>query len=357
MTKARICTGLPAKRLRHKLIAPSAISSLQFIPFPFGGRRFDGHIQLLASGKIRITIASKTIVQQKQNDVMKNETPIENLNFKADLRNDDVYGRNQVTRLSTLTGMPVRRGLENVIVCEGEIVNVVSDSYAHLPNQKFFPEVEVKLIDEGIGYVTRSINRENRSYAVDYILSDDSLVVKVKNGLDKIRPMLRFINSYDGSSKTSGHFGFFREVCGNGLHVAQSKIGFSVKHRGNIAELVLPRIQELVSRFMDNEFYSIHKKFEVLAERPIPNLDEFVKVTADHFSLFQFECSKTNPSPSLNARLVLETLQKESILLREEPNMWHGYNAFNSVLHTKLKKTFQTQKNLDQKIFEYLLEQ
>lgn len=238
---------------------------------------------------------------------MKNEMLIETQNFKHALRNDNVYGKNQVVSLETLTGMPVRKGLENAIVCEGQLVNVVSKSYGHLPNQKFFTEVEVKLIDEGIGYVTRSINRDNRSFAIDYILSDDKLVVKVKNGVDKLRPMLRFTNSYDGSCKTSGHFGFFREVCSNGLHVAHSKIGFSVKHRGNIAQVVLPEITDLVTRFMDNEFYSIHQKFEVLAEKPIKNLNDFVKVTAEHFKLFQFECSDKNPNPSLNARLVLDT--------------------------------------------------
>jgi hypothetical protein len=288
---------------------------------------------------------------------MKNEMPIETQNFKQALRSDDVYGKNQVVSLATLAGMPVRKGLEQAIVCEGQVVNVVSKSYGHLPNQKFFPEVEVKLIDEGIGYVMRSINRDNRSFAVDYILSDDNLVVKVKNGLDKLRPMLRFTNSYDGSCKTSGHFGFFREVCGNGLHVAHSKIGFSVKHRGNIAQVVLPEIKELVTRFMDNEFYRIHRKFEVLAERPIKDLNDFVKVTSGHFKLFQFECSEKNPSPSLNARLVLDTIRKESHFLKSAPNLWHGYNAFNAILHTKLKKTFENQKNLDEKIFEYLLTQ
>lgn len=286
-----------------------------------------------------------------------NDGKVENLNFKQAFRNDDVFGRNQVVSHSSLTGMPVRKGLENAILSEGTIVNVVSDSYGHLPNQKYFPEVEVKLINEGIGYVTRSINRDNRSFAVDYILSDDKLVVKVKNGLDKLRPMLRFTNSYDGSCKTSGHFGFFREVCSNGLHVAHSKIGFSVKHRGDIAEIVLPEIRDLVTRFMDNEFYSIHRKFEVLAERPIQDLDDFVKVTAEHFKLFQFECSKKNPSPSLNARLVLDTINKEAAMLHTTPNLWHGYNAFNSVLHMKLKKTFGVQKNLDERIFEFMLAQ
>jgi len=288
---------------------------------------------------------------------MKNEMPIEAQNFKRDLRSDDVYGKNQVVSLAAMAGMPVRKGLEQAIVCEGQIVNVVSSSYGHLPNQKFFSEVDVKLIDEGISYVMRSINRDNRSFAVDYILSDDNLVVKVKNGMDKLRPMLRFTNSYDGSCKTSGHFGFFREVCSNGLHVAHSKIGFSVKHRGNIAKVVLPEITELVTRFMDNEFYSIHRKFEVLAERPIEDLDGFVKLTSEHFKLFQFECSNKNPSPSLNARLVLDTIRSESNLLKSPPNLWHGYNALNSLLHNKLKKTFENQKNLDEKIFEYLLSQ
>ncbi len=292
-----------------------------------------------------------------KNELIPNEAKVENLNFKQTLRNDDVFGKNEIVSLSSLTGLPTRKGLENSIICEGQVVNVVSGSYGHLPNQKFFPEVELKLIDEGIGYVTRSINRDNRSFAVDYILDDENLVVKVKNGIDKLRPMLRFTNGYDGSCKTSGYFGFFREVCSNGLHVAHSKIGFSVKHRGDIAQIVLPGIKELVTRFMDNEFYSIHRKFEVLAERPINNLDEFVKVTAEHFKLFQFESSEKNPAPSLNARLVLDTIRKEAAMLRTSPNLWHGYNAFNSVLHTKLKKTFGVQKNLDEKIFEYMLRQ
>jgi hypothetical protein len=287
---------------------------------------------------------------------MKTEEKIENVSFRARLKNDDVYVRNELSSLSELTGHSVRKGLEQAILSEGQIVNVVSNSYGHLPNQKFFPEVEVKLIDAGMNYLTRSINRDNRSFAVDFILDDEDWIVKVKNSVDKLRPMLRFTNSYDGSCRTSGHFGFFREVCTNGLHVAHSKIGFSVKHRGNIAEVVLPEIRELVGRFMDNEFYSIHKKFEVLAEKPIADLSGFVKVTAESLKLFQFECSEKNPNPSLNARLVMDTITQESRMLDSTPNFWQGYNAFNALLHGKLKKTFETQKNMDEKIFEYLVE-
>lgn len=279
-----------------------------------------------------------------------------NTNLKK-LQQDNVFVSSKIISLSEITGMDTRKGLEKAVISENQIVNVVSDSYGHLPNEKFFYEVESKLIDAGINYDCRSINRDNRSFAVDYILNDESFVIKIKNGMDKIKPMLRFVNSYDGSCKTSGHFGFFREICANGLHVAHSEIGFSVKHSGNLVQFVLPEIKHLVAKFLDNEFYSLHKKFEVLAERPIYNVKDFVKLTADKLKLFMFESSEKNPDPSLNARLVMDAINRESALLNERPNLWLGYNAFNEVLHGKLKKTFEAQKVMDAKVFEYVLEQ
>lgn len=280
---------------------------------------------------------------------------IKSINFKNRLQDDEVYVSNRTVSLSTLTGLPTRKGLERAVISNGQLVNVVSNSYGHLPNERFFHEVEVKLVEAGLNYITRSINREDRSFAVDYILDDDKWIVTVKNGNDKLRPMLRFTNSYDGSAKTSGHFGFFREVCTNGLHVAQSKIGFSVKHKGDIAHVVLPEIRMLVNTFLNNEFYSLHRKFEVLAETPIRNLNEFVKITAGELKLFKFECSDKNHDPSLTARLVIDTIRRESEMLGQMPNRWIGYNAFNAVLHNKLKKTFDAQKSIDEKIFNHLL--
>lgn len=129
-----------------------------------------------------------------------------------------------------------------------------------------------------------------------------------------------------------------------------------MKHRGDIVQVVVPEIKGLVEKFMNNEFYTVHRKFEVLAEKPIKDLRKFVKVTADHFNLFQFECSEKNAKPSRNARLVIEGIEKKAWLLNTKPNFWLGYNAFNALLHGKLKKTFDAQKNLDARIFEGLLQ-
>lgn len=278
------------------------------------------------------------------------------INLKNPLQTDDIFPTNEVRPLNLITGMPCRKGLEHAIISGGQIVNVVSNSYGHLPNDKFFAEVETQLINSDVNYIQRTINRENRSFAADYILSDDSWHINVKNEKDIIRPMLRFTNSYDGSCRTSGHFGFFREVCKNGLHIAHQTIGFSVKHRGNIALVVIPEIRGIIEKFMSNEFYTLQRKFEVLAETPIANLEEYVKITAEHFKLFQFESSETNHAPSLNARIVLDTINREANLLGTRPTLWNGYNAFNEILHTKLKKTFDKQRQLDAEIFTHSLE-
>jgi hypothetical protein len=280
----------------------------------------------------------------------------EYLNFKSSFRNDEIYIENNVLNLAEITNLPTRKGLENVIVSGGTIVNVVSNSYGHLPNENYFKEVEEKLINAEINYKTRSINRDNRSFAVDYILDDENFEIEIKNGADKIKPMLRFTNSYDGSCKTSGHFGFFREVCSNGLHVADTEIGFSVKHRGNISQIVLPEINHILKKFMDNEFYTLHRKFEVLAETPITDLKDFVKNVCGKTALFKFESSEKNPEPSLNARLVIDAMQRESDFLKTPANLWLGYNAFNEVLHEKLQKPFGEQKRTDARIFNTILE-
>lgn len=287
---------------------------------------------------------------------MQNSKQFNRQNFKAELQNDEIFIHSEIKNLSDITGYPTRKGLTKAIISNGEIVNIVSDSYGHLPNEKYFNIVEENLINADINYLTRSFNRNNASFAVDYILNDENYNIIVKNGNDIIKPMLRFTNSYDGSCKTSGHFGFFREVCSNGLHIATSKIGFSVKHKGNISQFVLPEIKQMINKFIDNEYYSLQRKFDTLSNTPIFNVDQFIKETAEKFNLFKYESSDKNPNPSLNARLVKYIIVREGDLLKQNANLWFGYNAFNEVLHDKLKKPFGAQKEIDNKMFDYMLE-
>jgi hypothetical protein len=115
----------------------------------------------------------------------------------------------------------------------------------------------------------------------------------------------------------------------------------------------MPNIKQLIKKFMNNEFYSLHRKFEVLAEKRVDNIEDYVKLTCQELKLFTFQSSKENPEPSLNARTVIDIINRESKLLGTEPNMWHLYNAFNEVLHGKLKRSFRNQRVTDSKLFDF----
>lgn len=275
--------------------------------------------------------------------------------WQSKLQNDNVFVNGQIMAFEDATGRKGRKGYDKCIVVDNEIIHVCSKQYGMLHNEHFFSRVEEGLINSDITYATRSINRDNRTFAVDYILDDERYAVNVKQSKDIIRPMLRFVNSYDGSQKTTGHLGFFRQICSNGLHIAEQKIGFRVKHSGDIVEVVMPRIDELVEQFMDNEYYELQRKFVALADEEISDMQKFVRDICKETKIFQFDASETNTDPSKNARMVLEIMQSESAILKVKPNKWIGFNAFNQVLHSKLKKTFSVQQDVDASLFDTVL--
>ena len=275
--------------------------------------------------------------------------------YLSNLQQDEIFVPSEMKSLKSLTQMESRRGLENTIISNGKIVNVVSNSYGHVPNELFFKKAEEMLTDAGLNYQKRTINRNDRSFITDFII-DDNNQFSVKNEKDLILPMLRFKNSYDGSEKTSGHFGFYREVCSNGLHVSQAEIEFSIKHSKNNTDLIMPRLNNLFDKFLDNEFYTITKKFDRMREFEIINTKEFVKEIVESTKLFRYECSDKNNDPSKKSREVLEILDNEALLLDEKPNLWIGYNAFNQMLHNTLKKSFSQQERLDKKLFDVVYE-
>jgi len=275
--------------------------------------------------------------------------------YLQNLQQDEIFVPSEMKSLKSLTQMESRRGLENVIVSNGKIVNVVSNSYGHVPNELYFKKAEEMLTGAGLNYQKRTINRDDRSFITDFIIDDNSQF-SVKNEKDLILPMLRFKNSYDGSEKTSGHFGFYRQVCSNGLHVSQSEIEFSIKHSKNNTDLIMPRLSNLFDKFLDNEFYTITKKFDRMREFKIIDTKEFVEDILHRTKLFRYECSDKNNDPSKKSREVLEIQDNEALLLNEQPNLWIGYNAFNQMLHNTLKKSFSQQERLDKKLFNAVYE-
>lgn len=294
-------------------------------------------------------------------------TPAHNFKY-GQLQQDNVYVNPKLEDVASLTGYDVRRGLEQFVTVDKTagrpedgriIISNVSQDYGFLANEDFYPKIEERLEGAGIGYQKSMINRNNRGFVVDYILSDESMHINVKSGGDLIKPLIRVVNSYDGSNQTSGHFGFFREICSNGLHVADTKLKFKIRHRGNMQEIVMPKIEELIAAFMDNEYYSIHKKFEVLSEKALSDVEGFVKYTLGQTGLLKYEKSEKNPEEaSIGAQFIIDTINAEAKELGTAPNLWLGYNAFNEYIHTqKNPLSFMLQENADRKIFDAVLAQ
>jgi hypothetical protein len=256
--------------------------------------------------------------------------------------------------MQELTGFPAIKSKSKVLISEGEIVNVVSDNYGFLPNENFFLEIEEKLINSDVHYKMETINKGNRRFKVNYILIDEE-AKSIGSQFDKILPMMSFTNSYDGSSRTSGSFAMYREVCSNGLHIAQSEIGFKVKHTKQNLGVLLPEVDKLIEKFTQTEYYELTQKFNQLANRKISDVEKFVKKVCEDTEIFTYEISDKNDNPSRKANDIFSIIKRESSQLSVEPNMWLGYNAFNELLHQQNSRSFSATNEKDSELFQTIL--
>lgn len=270
-------------------------------------------------------------------------------------RQDNVFVDAKLESLELLTGHKCISSKKQVVISEGEIVNVVSDNYGFLPNEMFFTQIEEKLINSDIEFQVSAINNKNRSFKVDYILNDD-YATSIGSENDKIVPLMSFVNSYDGSNKTSGTFGLYRQVCSNGLMVADTEVGFSYKHTGNQLKIVMPEIDKLIETFTKTEYFELQNKFKVMANKKISNVEAFVQRVCKSTKLFNFETTGKEPEITAKAKEVMSIISREMSTLSVEPNMWLGYNAFNEIIHAGNVANFGKTNDKDSKVFDTIFQ-
>lgn len=78
-------------------------------------------------------------------------------------------------------------------------------------------------------------------------------------------------------------------------------------------QLLMPKLKQLFDKFIDNEFYSVIHKFDVLNEVKIIDTAKFVKDILEKTKLFRYECSDANPDPSKRSREVIDILNNEAL--------------------------------------------
>ncbi len=248
---------------------------------------------------------------------------------------------------------PSIKGMENVVISNGKIVNVVSDNYGFISNQDFFGGFEEKLKAEHIKFTPVYKNVNDVQFVADYFLEGELFVGDKKRYPDVIKPKIRLQNSYDGKITLAGYFGFFRQVCSNGLHVMKDELAFKLRRTAKNIEIVFPSMSEMLESYKKNEMVKLHRSFEVLSETPVTDVQELVKHLVNSNGIFKFEASDKNPEPGSNGRIVLNTVANESQILKTVPNAWIVYNAVNEWIYNDAinKKDEGARKDLDVKLF------
>ena len=224
-------------------------------------------------------------------------------------------GEAAMIELSKVCEYPSIDGITHAILSNGKIVNIVSDNYGFISNKDFFGRFESILQAEHIGYTAKYKNINDCQFTVDYLLDGHFNVNEkaTKYLKDEIKPKIRLTNSFDGKVKLAGYFGFFRQVCENGLHVMRDELAFSVRRNAGNIGLVFPNMRDMLESYKANEMVSIIRKFEDLSNLQIKprDLQDVLKDIATTTKVFQFEKSAKNAEPSLNAEFVLNVVARE----------------------------------------------
>jgi hypothetical protein len=264
--------------------------------------------------------------------------------------NEDIFIEAEMVDFKTATGYESRQGYENVIIAENKIVNVVSNSYGFISNQNFFRNFEGILMDEGINFQAKYKNVENQQFVADYILDGEQKVGTYK-GTDLIQPKIRLQNSYDGKLLLSGYFGFFRQVCSNGLHTHKNELAFKIKRTQNNLLATPDKLVQMLDEYRNNTMIEIKSIFDELSKVELTDLNKAVRELSEKVDILTFANKKDIPTEKAVA--VIDTIRRESNELKTKPNAWLLYNAFNELLYND-ELNFKNEgmrKDLDMKLF------
>lgn len=116
---------------------------------------------------------------------------------------------------------PANTNSEYGYIVQGDVngtkmdLNYCSDRYELVPNSVIFPRIENDLNERNMKFSVAYHSIDNVRFYAKYILEDKNLAIG--SGNDIVKPMISVNHSYNGLTKYSITFGYFRLVCSNGL--------------------------------------------------------------------------------------------------------------------------------------------
>lgn len=228
----------------------------------------------------------------------------------------------------------------------GVVVNNCSADYGLLPNRDIFPILEESLASEFKFVATRNVSDLSKFY-VEYKLQGKEFSISPKTGKrDIISPVLRIQHSYNSRILFDVMFGFYREICTNGLWGYQYASEFVLSHTKNNVDKIVEKTMNATVKFMEEANF-VRDKYQFLANGEIvTNLEERVDEIIENTNFHQLRED------------ILERIRKEHQVDGLPITDYLIYNGFNFQLNhnTKIKMQPEHKVKLDRKVFSFITE-
>lgn len=243
--------------------------------------------------------------------------PVENLKTEENIT---INGRKLTTLPST----------SNVIigVIDGveKLLYNSSKRYELIPCGEIFPVIEQILKDNGIEYEVYYYMFEHSRFFAEYIIKSGAIQIG-DNPEDVIFPTIIVEHSYNGRIKYKLAFGFFRQLCTNGLAMPISgKEKYNYVITGKHTKQIKASLEKLLDKF--NRFIAdsqtIAATFESLQTRVVTNWQARILAIIEHTNIAATDAAFAQ----ITGTIVRET----ELLGTTTVNDWLIYNAFNQYL-------------------------
>lgn len=232
-------------------------------------------------------------------------------------------------------------------------VNTCSDVYKLVKNEDVFGAARNILINSGLSFSENyEIINDARFYGT-YIIENHDFVMSEG---DVIKPVMKINHSYNGQTKYSINFGYFRMICSNGLVIPleeKSEFNLSLigKHTKKI-ESSLESLLEKITFFCDNtEVFAAN--FNLLANRIENNVSERIEEVLKACNISNVSNKNFN---TLN--WIMESIENEADQLSFGiVTDWLIYNGINRYLYNDNRECEapETKQAIDSKVLAYMI--
>lgn len=242
-------------------------------------------------------------------------------------------------------------------------LNYCSPRYELVKNADIFPNIENVLNMNGIAYKAHYSHINYVRFYADINIIDKRFRYDVNGKGDYVYPKLMIQHSYNGLTKYSINFGYFRVVCSNGLVIPIKEMEkFNLSIQGKHTESILKsvsKLNEVLHYFTENAEQitnSIVSNFDALGGRMVANVEERIAEVLNGAKINIVENKKMN-----TVQRILDVIESEKnnpeMAYNGAINDWLIYNGINQYIHRNSESIEAPEKKYekDSRVLEFML--